>query len=148
MLIELHHTLPIGIEELHHILPIGIEELYHTLPIGIEELYHTLPIGIEEVKEFIRVVVYKGNESKEYVQTRIRLFISSKIHELGHKVSDLPYCIYIKDEKFRRKKFRRTFPNFGGKISGGEKFQRNKFQRVFSPKFLAAEIFGIVTFSN
>ena len=29
-----------------------------------------------------------------------------------------------------------------------EKFRRNKFQRVFSPKFFAAEIFGIVTFSS
>ena len=55
---------------------------------------------------------------------------------------------YIKDEKFRRKKFRGTFPNFGGKIFGGINFSEY-FRRNFSqPKYLGLLPFRAFQRSN
>ena len=57
------------------------------------------------------------------------------------------YSQTISAEKLRRKQFRRTFGNFGGKNFGRKKIRRKKIRRAFSPKFFPAEISGLVFIS-
>ena len=49
-------------------------QLYSPCTKLLDNLGIDIHSAIDDVKEFIRAVVYNGNISEEYVQTRVRLF--------------------------------------------------------------------------